>query len=76
LASAQATQDAPSETWGDKSQPENYVQSKGPAKDGHTYNWLQMGYASIVMAGMVVFMVWLVRRTPGKSQSDVQDKSE
>lgn len=76
LASAQATQDAPGDTWGDKRQPENYVQSKGPAEEGHTYNWLQMGYAGIVMAGMVVFLVWLVRRTPGKSRSDVPDKLE
>jgi hypothetical protein len=70
VANAQGTSDTPSETWGDKEKPENYVASKGPADDGESYNWLQMGYASVVIVGMVGFMIWLVRRTPRKSLDD------
>lgn len=67
--------DTPADTWGEKTQPENYVPSKGPAEEGHTYNWLQMGYAGLVMFGMVGFMVWLIRRTPRKSRSEAQPQS-
>jgi hypothetical protein len=70
LPSAVFAQEAPADTsadsWGEKGQPDNFVRSKAPAKDGHAYNWLQMGYGSIVMVCMIGFMVWLIRRTPGK----------
>jgi len=49
------------DSWGDKEPPKDYVQSKEPAKDGHTYNWTQMAYASVVMAAMGVFLVWLIK---------------
>ena len=68
VASAQSASDTPVDTWGDKTKPQNYVPSKGPSEEGHTYNWVQMGYAGLLMVGMVGFMVWLVRRTPGKSK--------
>lgn len=63
------------DTWGNKAAPENFVRSKGPAKEGEAYNWVQMGYASIVMVGMIAFMVWLVRRTPARGALD-KDKAD
>lgn len=64
--SATPAQETAQDTWGDKTQPKNFVRSKGPAKDGQAYNWVQMGYASIIMVVMIGFMIWLVRRTPKK----------
>jgi hypothetical protein len=58
------------DSWGESGQPDNFVRSKGPAKEGHAYNWLQMVYAGGVMLVMVGFMVWLVRRTPSKRVAD------
>jgi len=66
-ASAQSASDSQGDTWGDNATPENHVQSKGPAEEGETYKWIQMGYAGIVMVCMVGFMYWLVRRTPTKT---------
>jgi hypothetical protein len=65
--SAQSASDSQGDTWGDNSKPENHVQSKGPAEEGETYKWIQMGYAGIVMFCMVGFMFWLIRRTPAKT---------
>ena len=58
------------ESWGEAGQPANFVRSKGPAKDGNAYNWLQMVYAGGVMLIMVGFMIWLIRRTPAKRVTD------
>lgn len=58
------------ESWGEAGQPDNFVRSKAPAKDGNAYNWLQMVYAGGVMLIMVGFMVWLIRRTPAKRITD------
>lgn len=69
--SAQSASDSQGETWGDKSRPEHHVQSKGPAEEGETYKWIQMGYAGIVMVSMVGFMFWLVRRTPTKTHKGI-----
>lgn len=63
-ARAQETSAPASDTWGDKSKPQNYVRSKAPKKEGESaYNWIQMGYAGVVMVGMLGFVVWLVRRS-------------
>lgn len=56
-------QEAPvEETWGEKTPPKNYVRSKEPNKGGGAYKWKQMAYAGGVMAGMGLFIVWLIRR--------------
>ena len=55
------------EPWGNPEEPENYVPSKGPAEDGRSYNWVQMRYGAVLMVAMLLFTVWLVRRTPRKS---------
>ena len=73
---AQNNADAPAETWGDQKTPDNFVRSKGPSEDGETYKWLQMGYAGLVMVGMVGFMVWLVKRTPRKARDKSANKED
>ena len=75
-AGAQSASDSQGETWGDNSVPENHVQSKGPAEEGETYKWIQMGYAGIVMVAMVGFMFWLVRRTPAKTHKGISPDEE
>ena len=52
----------PEQTWGEKTPPKNYVRSKEPNKGGGAYKWRQMAYASGVMAGMGLFIFWLIRR--------------
>ena len=53
--------------WGDEKPPEGFVKGKEPVKGKSAYNWVQMGYASLVMLAMVLFMVWLVR-SKGRDQ--------
>ena len=48
--------------WGDKEPPEGFVKSKEPKKSDSSYNWVQMGYASLVMVVMAGFVVFLIRR--------------
>ncbi len=60
---AAMAQEQPEQTWGEKTPPKNYVRSKEPNKGGGAYKWKQMAYASGVMAGMGLFIVWLVRRS-------------
>ncbi len=60
----------PSDSWGEQDKPQNYVPSKGPSEDGGSYNWIQMGYAGLVMVLMIGFMAWLIKRTPGKSRRE------
>ncbi len=50
------------EGWGDKTPPAQYVKSKEPKKSKSTYNWVQMGYASLVILAMAGFLVYLIRR--------------
>ncbi len=64
----QLAKDLAGEDWGEEGQPENYVPSKGPSEDGRAYNWIQMGYAALLMVLMLAFLGWLVRRTPRKSR--------
>jgi hypothetical protein len=59
----------PAETWGDKTPPADFVKSKGPATSGSAYNWVQMGYASIVMLVMGGFIVVLIRKNAGKGST-------
>lgn len=58
------------DTWGDTTPPEGAVRSKEPKKGGNSYNWVQMGYASIVMLLMVGFIFYLVRRNTRTPQDD------
>ena len=51
--------------WGDKEPPEGFVKSKEPKKSDSSYNWVQMGYASLVMIAMAGFVVFLIRRNTG-----------
>lgn len=51
--------------WGDKEPPEGFVKSKEPKKSESSYNWVQMGYASLVMLVMGGFVVFLIRRNSG-----------
>ncbi|MBL4633457.1 MAG: hypothetical protein JKY56_06285 [Kofleriaceae bacterium] len=59
----------PSEEWGDEKPPENYVQSKAPTKSDSPYNFIQMGYAGLVMLFMGGFIYWLIRRNPREDDS-------
>jgi hypothetical protein len=63
------------ESWGENEKPQNYVASKGPSEEGRSYNWVQMGYAGIVMLAMVGFMIWLIKRTPRKSRGPAKPHS-
>ncbi|MCP4445225.1 MAG: hypothetical protein GY811_07775 [Myxococcales bacterium] len=61
-------QSAADETWGEKTPPKNSVRSKQPNKTGHAYNWKQMAYGGLVMAGMGFFIIFLVRRVKRKEE--------
>lgn len=56
---------AKADQWGDREQPEGFVKSKEPKKSESSYNWVQMGYASLVMLVMGGFVVFLIRRNSG-----------
>ncbi len=60
---AQESEQSDGERWGESSQPEDSVRSKAPTQSGSAYNWRQMGAAGVVMAGMVLFIVIVVRRS-------------
>lgn len=50
------------ELWGERNPPDHYVRSKEPAKGKDPYNWLQMGYAALVMLAVAGGVVLLIRR--------------
>jgi hypothetical protein len=50
---------APPSKWGDNRVPQD--PRKAPAQ-GEPYAWRQMALAAVIMAGMLVFVVWLIRR--------------
>ncbi len=57
---AQARTGTPSgERWGDGRTVQD--PRKEPAR-GAPYNWPQMGFAAVIMALMLAFVVWLIRK--------------
>ncbi len=65
---------AANDSWGDKAPPEGYVQSKAPTQSDSPYNFVQMGYAGVIMVLMGGLIVWLIKRnTRDKDVSRVRE---
>jgi hypothetical protein len=64
--SSSPTRPTSAATWGDG---RGATPASEPAR-GEPYNLRQMGYAAVIMLGMLGFVVWLIRRHPGRRDRD------